>query len=908
MPGKITELAALTGAQIALTDLIEMVDVSNTSMAATGTNVRVAQSEYLTFLATQGIGGVTDGDKGDIVVSGGGSTWTIDAGAVTAAKVAADVATQAELDAAIATRQPIDTDLTAIAALTATTDNVIQSSGSAWASRTPAQLKTSLALTKSDVGLANVDNTTDAAKPVSTATTTALGLKADKTTTVTGTGALNGGGDLSANRTLDVASGGITNAKLANAPANTLKGNNTGVSAVPLDLTVAQTKTLLAYTKSDVGLANVDNTSDAAKPVSTAQQTALDAKADAAATTTALNNKQPLDADLTTIAGLTATTDNFMIGAASAWASRTPAQAKTSLALTKTDVGLANVDNTTDTSKPISSATQTALNAKLDTSTATSTYQPLDSDLTTIAGLTATADNFIGSSGSAWAARTPAQVKTSLALANVDNTSDANKPVSTATQTALNAKANSAITVTGTGALNGGGDLTVNRTLDVANDGITNVKLANAPANTLKGNNTGTAADPLDLTVAQVKTLLAYVKGDVGLGNVDNTSDANKPVSTAQQTALDAKADAATTTSALAGKQPLDTDLTVIAGLAQANGSVIQSNGTAWTAATPATLKTSLSLTKTDVGLSNVDNTTDAAKPVSTATQTALNAKLDTTTAASTYQPLDTDLTTIAGLAATTNNVIQSVGSAWASRTPAQLKTSLSLTSADVGLGSVDNTTDAAKPVSTATQTSLDAKADKTTTVTGTGALSGGGDLSANRTLDVANDGITNAKLANVPSPSFKGRSALGTGDPEDLLPSQVAAYLPDFAPSYAKGVVTGPATATGKYLKDDGTWGAVAALAQPVQTQSGTTYSIVAADSGKLTRLTATATITLPSGALATGERVDFVCVGGPATFALGSGASWDVSPTPSAVARATGSFITAVKMGATTWALTGD
>lgn len=34
---------------------------------------------------------------------------------------------------------------------------------------------------------------------------------------------------------------------------------------------------------------------------------------------------------------------------------------------------------------------------------------------------------------------------------------------------------------------------------------------------------------------------IALVKGDVGLGNVDNTSDANKPVSTAQQTAIDAK-------------------------------------------------------------------------------------------------------------------------------------------------------------------------------------------------------------------------------------------------------------------------------------------------------------------------------------------------------------------------------
>jgi hypothetical protein len=36
-------------------------------------------------------------------------------------------------------------------------------------------------------------------------------------------------------------------------------------------------------------------------------------------------------------------------------------------------------------------------------------------------------------------------------------------------------------------------------------------------------------------------------------------------------------------------------------------------------------------------------------------------------------QPIDDDLTTIAGLTATTNNVIQSVASAWASRTPTQL-------------------------------------------------------------------------------------------------------------------------------------------------------------------------------------------------------------------------------------------
>lgn len=39
------------------------------------------------------------------------------------------------------------------------------------------------------------------------------------------------------------------------------------------------------------------------------------------------------------------------------------------------------------------------------------------------------------------------------------------------------------------------------------------------------------------------KTLLSLAKADVGLENVDNTSDADKPVSDAQQTALDAKQD-----------------------------------------------------------------------------------------------------------------------------------------------------------------------------------------------------------------------------------------------------------------------------------------------------------------------------------------------------------------------------
>lgn len=87
------------------------------------------------------------------------------------------------------------------------------------------------------------------------------------------------------------------------------------------------------------------------------------------------------------------------------------------------------------------------------------------------------------------------------------------------------------------------------------------------------------------------------VKADVGLGVVDNTADIDKPVSTPQAAANTADRARANHT----GTQPVST----ITGLA-----AVATSGL-----------------KADVGLGNVDNTADSAKPVSGPQQTALNAK-----------------------------------------------------------------------------------------------------------------------------------------------------------------------------------------------------------------------------------------------------------------------------------------
>lgn len=102
---------------------------------------------------------------------------------------------------------------------------------------------------------------------------------------------------------------------------------------------------------------------------------------------------------------------------------------------------------------------------------------------------------------------------------------------------------------------------------------------------------------------------------------------------------------------------------------------------------------------------------------------------------------------------------------------------------------------------------------------------------------------------------------------------------------------------------------GIYTAHTQPINAQTGTTYTLVASDASKLVTLTNSGVITLtvPAGVFSAGQRVDCLVAGaGMVTAMAGSGLT--LNGTPTLVSRAQWSAFTVLFTSATAAVVVGD
>jgi hypothetical protein len=507
---------------------------------------------------------------------------------------------------------------------------------------------------KLQVGLGNVDNTSDINKPVSTAQQAALDkLKSDLESIIGSTGT-----DLSAHLkdfdnphkvTKDqVGLGKVDNTadlekpvSVATQEAINAVQSNLDKTNISLENHIADKKNPHEVTKEQVGLGNVDNTSDLDKPVSHYQQDALDE----------LERRLQGSIDGSG-SDLSAHISDF----------NNPHK------VTKDQVGLGNVDNTADKDKPISDATQKALDSiKTETNTIIETHiadknnphevtkeqiglgevtndaQVKRSEMG-VAGGVATLDQ----EGKVPSSQLPSFVDDVIEVATLDElpaTGEAGK---------IYVTKDTNLTYRWSGS----------KYVEIS----ASLALGETSSTAYAGDKGKATTDSLNAHLADFNNPHKVDKAQVGLGNVDNTSDKDKPVSDATQQLINEVKE-----SINSGNTTITDNLT----------KHIEDYNNPH------------KVTKDQVGLGNVDNTSDKDKPLSDAAKEAINEVKTLITSSG------TDL----------SNHIKDYTN------PHRV------TAEQVGLGNVNNTSDLDKPISNATQKELDkldAKIDKINTDQGT--------------------------------------------------------------------------------------------------------------------------------------------------------------------------------------------
>lgn len=633
-------------------------------------------------------------------------------------------------------------------------------------------------VSKDQVGLDKVDNTSDAEKPVSTATQAALDLKADKTqianistnetiTTISGSlsvGEIDTGETGSITTGTLITHGQIDADSISVGSSSAFDAVSTAISSTSKDTEIPTAKA--TYTAVNTAVTNLESeingkqdklsagdniTIDESTNTISAKDTkytagtginisddnVITATGGVKGTVTSVNNQIPDDGG------------NVSLGVANIPGAYSSEQATTDLAL-KQDKLSAGANITISETNEIS-ATDTKYTAGANvTINASNVISATDTKYTAGTNITISEDNAISVTG---------LTKTSVGLGNVDNTSDADKPISTATQTALDAKQDVANLVTAFGTTPSDkkypSEKLVNDALNQTNQRVTGVENDTQTLSTSKqdkltaGTNitiTGSTISSKDTTYTAGTNISISDANAISVTGVYTYEEVDEKLATkADTSSLDDKQNKLTagtnitideTTNTI---NATDTKYTAGTNIAISDGNVISVTG----------------LTKASVGLGNVDNTSDANKPISTATQSALDEKQNKLTAganitiSATNEISATNTTYTAGsnISISNENAISVTGVYTSSQVDTLLSNKadtsslvgkqdkltagsnitisdnneisvMGLTKVSVGLDNVDNTSDANKPISTATQTALDAKQDVSNLVT----------------------------------------------------------------------------------------------------------------------------------------------------------------------------------------------
>jgi hypothetical protein len=474
-------------------------------------------------------------------------------------------------------------------------------------------------------------------------------------------------------------------------------------------------------------------------------------------------------------------------------------------------------------------------------------------------------------------ATTAAGARTNLGIGNVDNTSDLNKPISTATKAYVDSQiVNSNIpdaTLTAKGKIQLAGDLAgtaaaptvpglvlkenlANKSTDIVADAASTTKYPsvkvikdyvdalNAAAGVADGSITSAKIADATIVNADVATNaaidfsklniqksnilgLGIVKGDLGLANVDNTSDANKPVSAATQTALDLKANTTDVTTSLALKEDaankstattlgtsnvlfptqnavktyVDTNITTVNSNITTLQGTVNSNATAATSAIAAVQSdVDANETAANAAIALKEN---AANKSTTTTLGTSDVLFPTQNAVKTY--VDTNITTVNSNITTLQGTVNSNATAATSAIAAvQSDVDANETAANAAIALKENaanksttttlgTSDVLFPTQNAVKTYVDASVssgapDATTVLKGkikiAGDLTGTADLPTIATdavtstkikdgeiatADIANAAITYAKIQNVAADKVLGNFTGSTGVVQEL-------------------------------------------------------------------------------------------------------------------------------------------